>query len=77
MLSTGIPIDATEDFRLMSQAWRIIDRFYVDRGAVKSTAMTYGAINGMTEALGDTGHSVFLTPPAGQKCFDSGRCKAN
>jgi carboxyl-terminal processing protease len=67
VLNTGIPIDATEDFRLMSQAWRIIDRFYVDRGAVKSTAMTYGAINGMTEALGDTGHSVFLTPLQAKK----------
>jgi carboxyl-terminal processing protease len=67
VLNTGIPIDATEDFRLMSQAWRIIDRFYVDRGAVKPTAMTYGAINGMTEALGDTGHSVFLTPQQAKK----------
>jgi carboxyl-terminal processing protease len=67
VLNTGIPIDATEDFRLMSQAWRIIDRFYVDRSAVKSTLMTYGAINGMTEALGDTGHSVFLTPLQAKK----------
>lgn len=62
VLNTAIPPNAAEDFRLMSQAWRLIDRFYVDRGAVRSVSMTYGAINGMTEALGDTGHSVFLTP---------------
>ncbi|HEX4122851.1 MAG TPA: S41 family peptidase [Verrucomicrobiae bacterium] len=67
VLNTGIPPNATEDFRLMSQAWRLIDRFYVDRTAVRSISMTYGAINGMTEALGDTGHSVFLTPDQSKK----------
>lgn len=65
--NTEVPPDATEDFRLMSQAWRIIDRFYVNRSAVKPTVMTYGAISGMTEALGDTGHSVFLTPQQSRK----------
>ena len=59
---SGVPPDAMDEFQLMSQAWRAIDRFYVDRSAVRSTAMAYGAISGMTESLGDTGHSVFLTP---------------
>ncbi len=67
VLMIGIPGDATEEFGLMSQAWRLIDRFYVDRSAVHATAMAYGAINGMTESLGDTGHSVFLTPPQARK----------
>jgi carboxyl-terminal processing protease len=62
VLNAGIPPDAADEFQLMSQAWRAIDRFYVDRSAVRRTAMAYGAINGMTESLGDTGHSVFLTP---------------
>lgn len=67
VLNTGIPPNATDDFRLIGQAWRIIDRFYVDRTAVRAAAMRDGAINGMTEALGDTGHSVFLSPAQNKK----------
>jgi carboxyl-terminal processing protease len=57
-----IPPDAEPDFRLMAQAWNTIQRFYVDRVAVKPQLMTYGAISGMVDSLGDTGHSRFLTP---------------
>ena len=46
----------------MAQAWNTIQRYYVDRAAVQPKALTYGAISGMVDALGDTGHSVFLTP---------------
>lgn len=47
---------------LMSQAWDTIAQNYVDRSALDSKEMTYGAIGGMVDALGDTGHSSFLTP---------------
>jgi carboxyl-terminal processing protease len=67
VLISDVPPEATEEFRLMSQAWRLIDRFYVDRGSVRPTAMAYAAINGMAESLGDTGHSVFLTPQQAKK----------
>jgi len=60
-LRTSIPASASGDFQLMAQAWEIIDRFYVDRPAVRHAAMAAGAITGMTEALGDTGHSVYLS----------------
>ena len=50
------------NFQLMQQAWDKINQFYVDRSAVQSTTLTYGAISGMVNALGDTGHTVFLTP---------------
>ncbi|HUJ09534.1 MAG TPA: S41 family peptidase [Verrucomicrobiae bacterium] len=50
------------NFRLISEAWGLVDRFYVDRSAVKPRPMTYGAISGMVDALGDTGHSRFLSP---------------
>lgn len=52
------------DFRLMGQVWTLIDRYYVDRSAVKPRELTYGAVRGMVDALGDTGHSTFLTPRA-------------
>jgi carboxyl-terminal processing protease len=57
-----IPSDAELNFRLMAEAWNTIHRVYVDRNALKSQRMTYGAISGMVESLGDTGHSRFLSP---------------
>ncbi|HTL59347.1 MAG TPA: S41 family peptidase [Candidatus Limnocylindrales bacterium] len=51
-----------EDFQLVSQAWSTIQAHYVDRAEVQPKELTYGAISGMVDALGDTGHSTFLTP---------------
>ena len=61
-LLTFLPSDAVSDFRLMSEAWNTIEHFYVDRAAIRPQQLAYGAISGMVDALGDTGHSVFLTP---------------
>lgn len=54
--------DSRPDSDLLMQAWRLIDSHYVDRDAVEQSRLTYGAISGMVDALGDTGHSTFLTP---------------
>jgi carboxyl-terminal processing protease len=77
VMTAGVPPDAMMEFALMSQAWRAIDRYYVDRGAVRSTAMAYGAISGMAESLGDTGHSVFLTPQQAKKADSAMQGKLN
>jgi carboxyl-terminal processing protease len=61
-LMAFVPSDAVADFRLIAQAWNIIERYYVARGSITQEQLTYGAIGGMVEALGDTGHSVFLNP---------------
>jgi carboxyl-terminal processing protease len=50
------------DFQLISEAWNIIQREYVDPSAQQTKPLTYGAIGGMVNALGDTGHSSFLSP---------------
>jgi carboxyl-terminal processing protease len=60
--SDRIPADAAGDFGLMAEAWNRIQQVYVDRAAVRPKRLTYGAISGMVNALGDTGHSRFLTP---------------
>lgn len=60
--SQAIPPDARSDFDLMAEAWNAIHHYYVDRSAIKSRPLTYGAITGMVDTLGDTGHSTFLTP---------------
>ncbi len=57
-----IPANASPDFQLISQAWNDINKYYVDQAAADPQTLTYGAISGMVDALGDTGHSRFMTP---------------
>jgi len=59
-----LPPDGPADFAVFWEAYNIIRESFVGRGEVVPTDITYGAIRGMVEALGDTGHSVFLTPAA-------------
>jgi carboxyl-terminal processing protease len=54
--------DQPAQFATFWQAWNLVQRNFVDRQALDPTAMTYGAVRGMVEALGDTGHTAFLTP---------------
>ncbi len=60
--SDKIPPNAEANFKLMAEAWNAIEQVYVDRKAINPQHMTYGAIGGMIDSLGDTGHSRFLTP---------------
>ena len=53
---------AEPNFNLISEAWGIISKKYVDRQAIQAQKLTYGAISGMVNSLGDTGHSTFLSP---------------
>lgn len=62
MCALGCASKSTINVPLMGQAVAVIQRNYVDRSAVQPTPLTYGAISGMVDALGDTGHSTFLTP---------------
>ena len=73
----SVPTDAAPEFRLMAEAWTTIRKVYVDRSAIKPNTMGYGAISGMVDALGDTGHSTFLSPDMlkEQHNFTEGRLK--
>jgi len=62
VLLTGMPAGAERDFQLMAEAWNIIHRYYVARDTVQSGDLTRGAIQGMTESLGDSGHTIYLNP---------------
>lgn len=50
------------EYQTLWQAREIIQNHYVDRTALSEQRLAYGAIAGMVEALGDTGHSRFLSP---------------
>lgn len=60
--AASVSPDSRPNTDLLLQAWHLIDSHYVDREAVDQKRLTYGAISGMVESLGDTGHSTFLTP---------------
>lgn len=53
------------DFKLFWDTWEMVSTEYVDKKAIDSQKMYYGAIKGMVEALGDP-YTVFL-PPEQQK----------
>lgn len=54
--------DAPDEFSVFWQAWDIVHKNFVDQSALDPTQLTYGAIRGMVGALGDEGHTAFLTP---------------
>jgi carboxyl-terminal processing protease len=60
--SAKTPVQSSSGLDLINQAYQIIQQNYVDRSAVQQTQLEYGAISGMVDSLGDTGHSRFLTP---------------
>lgn len=51
-----------DEFDVFWQAWEIVQNNFVDQEAIDNTSLTYGAIEGMLNALGDQGHTTFLTP---------------
>src|SRR5947209_8087196 len=56
------PADAGAALRPFYEAWRLVDRHYVDRSAVEPQRLARGAIRGMLASLGDVGHTSYLTP---------------
>jgi carboxyl-terminal processing protease len=56
---TGATID---DFGLVREAWDLLHEKYVGRDTLDDRDLAYAAIDGLTEAVGDTGHTDFMTP---------------
>lgn len=54
--------DQPAQFDVFWEAWNLVQHNFVDRSALDATQLTHGAIRGMVEALGDTGHTSYLTP---------------
>jgi carboxyl-terminal processing protease len=57
-----MPANAPADFGLFWTALQIIQQHFVDPSVLDPQKITYGAIEGVVAALGDPGHTVFLTP---------------
>ena len=59
----SVPPDAPADVGLLWEAIDIIRDNYVDRSVLEPTSnLTYGMLDGLVRALGDAGHSSFMTP---------------
>lgn len=52
----------TTEFGLIKEAWDILHQQYVGKAQLDDRALIYGAIDGLTQAIGDTGHTDFMTP---------------
>jgi carboxyl-terminal processing protease len=59
------------DFGLIREAWDTIHEKYVGRDELDDRSLIYGAIEGMTDAVGDTGHTDFMTPEERRQNSDS------
>ena len=53
--------DSGNDLALIAEAWKAIQDNYVDAKNLNDRDLAYGAIRGLTEAVGDEGHTSFLT----------------
>jgi carboxyl-terminal processing protease len=56
------PAGVKYDFKPFWEAWNLVEDHYVDRQAVNAEKMTGGAISGMLDSLGDSGHTQYLSP---------------
>lgn len=54
--------DQPTEFSTFWEAWNIVQQNFIDKKSLDNQQMTYGAIRGLIDSLGDEGHTVFLTP---------------
>ncbi len=60
--SATVPAGLPPQFATFVQAWQVLHDNFVDPSALDPTKLVYGSVNGLVEAIGDTGHTRFLTP---------------
>ena len=60
--ASGPAPSAPTEFGLIREAWDTIHQQYVAKDELDDQELIYQAIEGMTDAVGDTGHTDFMTP---------------
>ncbi len=60
-VSAGPAASPAAGMKLVDEAWRTIQDNYVDPKSLDDQDLSYGAIRGLTEAVGDEGHTSFMT----------------
>ena len=59
------------EFQLFWEVWTLVEDHFVDRDRIDPQAMTFGAIRGMLDSLGDENHTVFFTSQEAEQQTDS------
>ena len=54
--------DGPVDFDTFWEVWNVVHDSFVDREILETENLEYGAIRGLIDALGDEGHTRFMTP---------------
>lgn len=62
-----VAADEPADFHVFWEAWNLVHAHFVDRDQIDEQQMTYGAIQGMLNSLGDQNHTAFLPPEIAQR----------
>jgi carboxyl-terminal processing protease len=57
-----VPGSLPPEFATYAEAWKILQDNFVDPSALDALKLTYGSIDGLVTAVGDTDHTRFLTP---------------
>ena len=55
------------EFGVLMESWRLVQDQFVDQENVDPANMTYGAIQGMLDTLGDENHTVFFSPDVAEQ----------
>lgn len=58
----AIAAEAPPEFAVFWEAWDVVLNNFVDQDKIDFRRMTYGAIQGMLDTLGDSNHTVFFDP---------------
>lgn len=66
-------LTSADSFTVLEETYESIRQNYVLESDVTDDQLIYGAAKGMVDALGDTGHSVFLDPQQAQDFQQSSR----
>ena len=61
-VSLTVPASLPPEFATYLQAWQILQDQYVDPTALDPQTLVWGSIDGLVRAVGDVGHTSFLTP---------------
>lgn len=59
------------EFDLIRQAWNLLEQEFVGAANLDEGDLAHGAIRGLTEAVGDTGHTDFMDPEERRRYGDS------
>jgi carboxyl-terminal processing protease len=68
-ISRQTPPERSVDFSLFWSVWDLLGEGYYDKTKIVDSEMVYGAIKGMTSAIGDP-YTVFLTPSESRQMDD-------